>query len=201
MTEGAALVVVVADLAVKAVEDLRRRLGDRAEAHQTDLLALQLVTHPQEVGRGALHPAAVLDPLDGLKSVAHVHDDEGHNHLGHSLVVAARGAQHGDARIRAGGGVKVCGGGAAVTDRLEPLVARQHLFGHAVELGDEHVGLHLQQVFEHFILVIALTGFGPRLVQDLVEHLSELSQTIFGIGSAYIDFHGNFSFSILLFSF
>ena len=118
-----------------------------------------------------------------------MHDDQRRHQLRNGLIVAARRAQHGNAGLGAGGNVKIRGSCAAVADEPEALVAVKNLFGHAVKLGNEDVGLNLEEIFKHLVLIVALAGFGPRLVDDLVEHGFQLIKIFFGIRGAYINFH------------
>ena len=191
MAVGAALVVIVADVTVEAVKNLRGGLAHGAEAHQTDPLALQLMAHPGKVRRRPGDPLAVFDPLDRLEAVAHVHDDQRDNELRDGLVVAARCAEDRNAGFGAGGGVEVRGSGAAVTDQLQALIAVQNLLGNTVQLGDEDVRLLLEQMLQHLVFIIPLAGVVPGLVQNLVKQLFQFGKTVLGIGGADIDFHGS----------
>ena len=156
------------------------------------------MAHPQVIGGGARHPFAVLGPLDGGDGVAQEDHHQSHHQLRHRLGVAARRAQHRHAGLGAGVHLDVGGGGAAVADEAEPVVSRQDLGGNAVQLGDQHIRLHPQQVFQHLILIKTLAVVGPGLVDDLVEHGAQLLQAPLRIGGAYISFHETLSFSAAL---
>ena len=90
---------------------------------------------------------------------------------------------------RAGVGVDIGGCCAAVADEAELAVAVQNLFGHAVKLGYKSVRFNALEVFKHLVLVIALAGLRPRLVDNFFKQFFQLGKSFLGIRCAYIDFH------------
>ena len=74
-------------------------------------------------------------------------------------------------------------------DEAELAVAVQNLFGHAVKLGYKSVRFNALEVFKHLVLVIALAGLCPRLVDNFFKQFFQLGKPFLGIRCAYIDFH------------
>ena len=68
-------------------------------------------------------------------------------------------------------------------------VAVQNLLGHAVKLGYKSVRFNALEIFKHLVLVIALAGLRPRLVDNFFKQFFQLGKSFLGIRCAYIDFH------------
>ena len=185
--------IIEGNIALKAVQNFSYDVADGTKAHKTDFFTLQLVAHPKIIRRGPLNPFSILYPLDSGNGLTIHRQDQTYYHLGHSLCIAARGAEDRNTGLGAGIYLQIGGGSPAIADKLQAVIACKDLFRNPVQFCNQRIRLYLKQMLQHFILIVPLTGGSPRLVDHLIKNFLQFGKAGFLIRCTHINLHSDLS--------